>query len=497
MSELAQTILARVYSGYIARSLVEKFLKGLPLAEDQGAALLEYLTEQLSGATPRLDADVGLYASQLASAAIAEGYTAPESVETFATVRSTHRDLTYESHLGSYGWDSLAGVTQAIQVLGGMLKATNEVMDACRQAIDSALVINRNPVALSYFTWLALSDAGFANHALTQIVQATGFPQPSANHLAMVLTKETTLFETYWNEHQSELTALLEKVRGTAASPDTIPTGQNLLAWISAVRNLTKTLPAGIVRDTVLGCATASALLGVKEALDTATDTLDEDQKSLTEDFTARLIRYAIYVYGAISYQRENIYKSILVLELDASDPALPQVVVNGDQQPLLADPEKQTLLVQGMHQFAKTSLAIPPGGMTVDFFTKSLPFYAEQARGALYVEDRSENDNAVSRAQTIVRPMIVAFLNESRTKMASTVDIGDVNAISARLFGLVTHPTDTSPMNYLLTVLGDLSGQDILKEIIAEAFPNGGWFTEPAARVFVRHLTADFFTSV
>lgn len=491
MAELAVNILARTYAGFLARGALAKFDKGILLTDDQSAASVERLVGAMDQVTPNASSDLGMYAYSLANAAILEGIPNMDSLSGFTQIRKQNFNLTAENAISEYVWEQVSGITKAIQVYGGIRDMVFAAMDKCRSAIESTLVIKKHPVNISLFTWGALADGTFAHQAMSSVVEKTTFTSPTGSHIAMVIRAEQKHFSDAWDLHQAEVLGVLS---GKGAD-EAIPTSGKVAVWIASLDAFINTLGRGDIPPMISALTTAMEALAFKTYLDDEVDGFTDEEKGTIQDFLPFLIRFIVSILGAVQFQRETLLGDVVIMAGDATDPALPMVLINGDQKGCLEDADLKSLIIRGMWYFFKSGLSVPARGFTAEQITDTLTYYADE--GATHIDNATSSDeiNLNSRASNLVVPILTQLFYDHEKRLENRVDVGNVTAHANAAFVRMTGDTE-SPVDYLVNVLIQQTGSEVLSRMAAIVQATPMPLKEAGSLLMVDDLISDYFVA-
>ena len=496
MSDTAQNILSRAYAQFIARGMVKKFIKSIVIEGDIAAATMEYLTERVSpNKVPNPTADIGLYAQRLAGASILSGNPTPETETSFETIRNEARDVTYENKLSDYVWSSIAGYTEAAVLIYNIFNDVDAVLCECRTAVDTNLGKSQTPMKISAFGWGALADATFAHVALQTLYTRTNLPNPNVNHLASAFGEEVSTFSDAWDDIRVRATEVLNALR---AQDDYAGVGNPAMValWLHTARNYMATIARANVSDIPEVMKTADQIAQTVFTLEKAHATQTEQDQDVITDLVAILKRFMVALYGVLQYQRTAQFDQTLVLALITEDDEVPAIVINGDLAHLIADPEQRQRLILGMSYYSKAISELPPYGITVDFFNTSLEYYVEKAKEQITVANLEEERNLFSRGRSLIVPILTKFINEFAARLPASKTMGNLDAYVNQVYGLMAVPKeDMSPHKRLVLIIAEMSGSDVIRNIMDKYYQNGLMrINEAMAQCFVDDLVDDYF---
>ena len=498
MADKSQLILSRVYATFLARAMTKKFVASLDLTPDMADTALEYLTETVSAASiARDNAALGMYALRLAGVAVLDDVDTPETENTFNTIRARARDMEYENALSGYVWTGIAGYTKATVLIQSIMQDTNEVARACRAVVDDAFAMARNPVGIKTFKWGALADPGFANVALETLYNRTGFPNPNVHQLSSALSTEIDVFSSWHDSIRSDAARVLTELHTVHPDADSALPG-DIVSWFYTARAYVPAIPMGQVSDIAAISALAEKISTTARALSTFSDQTTDENQSVASELAAAMTRLAVALYGMLQYQRVNQFKDVLVLALDTSDAEVPGIIINGDNESVIIDPEQRKRLIMGISYYAKSVQSLNPKGMTIDFFNTSLTFYIEKAEGQAFIDSCSEERNLYSRGRNLIVPILQKFIYGMAEKLPNSATMGNLDALVNQVFGLMTTSQGDdrrqSPHNKLAMIIGEMSGSEVIQDILRKYLSETMCLSEATAQCFVDGLVSDFF---
>lgn len=498
MADKSQLILSRVYATLLARAMTKKFIASLDLTSDMSDTALEYLTESISAASvPRDNAALGMYALRLAGSAILDDIDVPETENSFNAIRTRARDMQFENELSGYVWSGISGYTKAMVLVQSIMHDTCEVARACRAVVDETFTMSRNPVGIKTFKWGALADPGFANVALETLYNRTGFPNPNIHQLSSALSSEIDAFSSYYDSIRPDAARVLAELRAVSPDADTALPG-DIVSWFYTARAYVPAIPMGQVSDIAVISSLAEKISATARALETFSDQTTDENQSIATDLAGAMMRLVVALYGMLQYQRIHQFNDVLVLALDTSDTEVPGIIINGDNESVVADPEQRKRLIMGISYYAKAVQALNPKGMTVDFFNTSLTFYVEKAESQAFCENVSEERNLYSRGRNMIVPILRKFIYGMAEKLPNSANMGNLDALVNQIFGLMTTDPSSdgrmSPVNKLAMIVGEMSGSEVIQDVLQKYLGENLSLSESVAQCFIDGLASDFF---